>query len=476
MGFFLLVVNCSNNIISNNNNNKKIKNTHHNSKIIYDNKNNVNFKFNKISNNINKNKQQYSGNHNLININKNNKEDYDYLNYKYDVSNSDISENNLDNLYDNLDLESEDYIQIKDKQNSNNLNYNNNNKKSNLKFNKNNKFKIIQFTDLHYGEGENLSWGPEQDINSSRVMNTILDKEKQVDLVIFTGDLITGNNIIDNATLYWEKAIGVVKQRNIPWAIAFGNHDDLASGTNGSREDLMAFDISLGSYSQFGPSQIPGVSNYYLQIFDKDDKYPISMVWVLDSGDVDNRCGHSSRLLREQSRGPSDYQCNTYITKEQVQWYSNTTKYLKQSSLFDHILWSGAFFHIPLQEYMLLWNYDTCHGYNNDSIACQPKNEGLLEEFVNNGDISFISVGHNHGNDFCGTLDSVKMCYGRHSGYGGYGTWERGARVIELSLSSQSETPKVHFNTWITFETGQQVFNQLQHRPNSTGIPQTKCT
>jgi predicted MPP superfamily phosphohydrolase len=51
-----------------------------------------------------------------------------------------------------------------------------------LKFNKHGKFKIVQFTDLHYGE-----YPPEKDINSSKVQTTIL-KLEQPDLVIMTGD------------------------------------------------------------------------------------------------------------------------------------------------------------------------------------------------------------------------------------------------------------------------------------------------
>ena len=69
-------------------------------------------------------------------------------------------------------------------------------------------------------------------------MNEILSVEKP-DFVILTGDMITGNNIVDNATSYWKMMITPMLTHNIPWAIAFGNHDDLASGTGGTRQDLM---------------------------------------------------------------------------------------------------------------------------------------------------------------------------------------------------------------------------------------------
>ncbi len=80
-------------------------------------------------------------------------------------------------------------------------------------------------------------------------MRTILSIEKP-DVVILTGDMLTGNNIqycckfteiyiIDNATAYWRKMVQPMVDLNFYWAITFGNHDDLASGVNGTREDLM---------------------------------------------------------------------------------------------------------------------------------------------------------------------------------------------------------------------------------------------
>ena len=38
-------------------------------------------------------------------------------------------------------------------------------------------FKIALFADLHYGEATSTDWGRLQDVNSTRVMNTVLDDE-----------------------------------------------------------------------------------------------------------------------------------------------------------------------------------------------------------------------------------------------------------------------------------------------------------
>jgi len=367
-------------------------------------------------------------------------------------------------------------------ENNSNQSKNNNNNNNNilnsrkLKFSNDGKFKIVQFTDIHFGEGEDKSWGVRQDINSTEVMNTILNSEPDVDLILFTGDLITGNNIKDNATIYWIEVISAAKHRGIPWAITFGNHDDLASGQGGSRNDLLEFDIELGSFSKFGPKNVSGVSNYYLEIFDQNGIDPLSLLWVFDSGDgscnSNKRNNKFSRTTRTTSSSNSFEKCNTFITKNQVDWYKDTlTQYQMENK--ESVKWSGSFFHIPLQEYMTVWNNETCYGWNNDSIACQPVNSGLFDQFKQDPTFKLVSVGHNHGNDFCGNLQGIDLCFGRHTGYGGYGTWERGARIFELNYNPSENT--VTHQTWLRFETGEKVENQIKHDPNIND-QQSICT
>jgi hypothetical protein len=69
--------------------------------------------------------------------------------------------------------------------------------------------------------------------------------------------------------------------------------------------------------------------------------------------------------------------------------------------------------------------------------------------------------GHDHGNDWCFRWDrklagmnltgnGLDVCFGRHTGYGGYGNWTRGSRQIlleERTLGNETET-------WIRLEDG----------------------
>jgi len=59
------------------------------------------------------------------------------------------------------------------------------------------------FESRHYGEAPDTDWGPASDIKSTKVMLDILDWERP-NLVVFTGDQITGELMFPNASAYVE--------------------------------------------------------------------------------------------------------------------------------------------------------------------------------------------------------------------------------------------------------------------------------
>jgi hypothetical protein len=65
-----------------------------------------------------------------------------------------------------------------------------------LRLNANNEFHIAIFSDLHYGEEED-GWGIDQDVNSTRAMNHILDSEDP-DFVILSLYPYSNSNHVSN--------------------------------------------------------------------------------------------------------------------------------------------------------------------------------------------------------------------------------------------------------------------------------------
>ncbi|XP_021741074.1 probable inactive purple acid phosphatase 16 [Chenopodium quinoa] len=333
----------------------------------------------------------------------------------------------------------------------------------NLQVQKGLPFKIALFADLHFGEDAWTKWGPLQDVHSTKVMSSILDQDKP-DFVIYLGDVITANNIpIANASLYWDQALSSAKNRCIPWAIVFGNHDDaqftwplewfsdsgipplkcssdisLSSGEDNcgfmgtTRLQLINHDIGSKtlSFSQKGPKNLwPSVSNYVLKISSSDDsESPVAYLYFLDSG------GGSYPEV---------------ISSAQAKWFNSTSMEINPDSRVPEII----FWHIPSRAYKTVapsGEIDKpCVGsINKETVAPQEAEYGIMNALEARSSVQAVFVGHNHGLDWCCPCKKFWLCFARHTGYGGYGNWARGARILEITEQPFS------LKSWITMEDG----------------------
>lgn len=312
-----------------------------------------------------------------------------------------------------------------------------------LRFRPDGSFKIVQFADLHFGEGEDVNWGPEQDSKSTSVMKSVILAESP-DLVIFSGDQLTGNNIRDNATAYWSQVVAVCADFNIPWAIVFGNHDDAALEVSSQvsstthRVELMAFDQTFPlSLSRAGPANVTGVSNYDLDIWGPlgEEYAPWARLYLFDSG------GGSLPEVVDQT---------------QADWYtqSSTSAASRWGPLSAASWTSLVFVHIPLPEYSSVFTSSSCVGtISDDGVTPVAAPSPLIAALVMETSpptaptARAVFVGHDHGNDWCcpyqqsnsSSSSRIELCFGRHSGYGGYGDWARGARVVQLQRITQED-------------------------------------
>nr|XP_011467360.1 PREDICTED: probable inactive purple acid phosphatase 16 isoform X1 [Fragaria vesca subsp. vesca] len=325
-------------------------------------------------------------------------------------------------------------------------------------------FKIALFADLHFGEAAWTDWGPLQDVNSVRVMSTVLDHESP-DFVIYLGDVVTANNIaIKNASLYWDQAISPTRARGIPWASVFGNHDDAAfewpmewfsgpgipelrcSVANSScsvgeeecsfrgtqRLELMKNEIVLSSlsYSQYGPKELwPSVSNYVLQVSSSNNPgSPVAVLYFLDSGG-----GSYPEVL----------------SSAQAEWFQQKALEINPDTRVPELI----FWHIPSRAYKKVAPrfgiHKPCVGsINKERVATQDAETGIMKLLAERVSVKAIFVGHNHGLDWCCPYEKLWLCFARHTGYGGYGNWTRGARIVEITQKPFS------IKSWIRMEDG----------------------
>lgn len=131
---------------------------------------------------------------------------------------------------------------------------------------------------------EDLDWGPQQDIDSEKVINAVLDAESP-QLVILNGDLITGENTyLANSSLYVDEIVRPLVQRGLTWASTYGNHDrDFNLSTQAMLERERVYPNSRTDSMVHSPGA--GVTNYYLPVFSSDEteSTPELILWFFDS-------------------------------------------------------------------------------------------------------------------------------------------------------------------------------------------------
>lgn len=210
-----------------------------------------------------------------------------------------------------------------------------------LQVTNNGSFQITIFEDLHYGEAEDLVWGPQQDVNSTRVMNAILDTETP-QLVVLNGDLITGENThLENSTWYIDDIVAPLVKRGLPWASTYGNHD---SDFNLSRQGL--YDREKRYENSLTGNMVndsdAGVTNYHIPVYSSIDPSPTTapdfLLWFFDS-----RGGN----YFQQSDGDGDAVPQPdWVDVSVVEWFKTTSTALAVK--YQTYIPSVAFVHIPV--------------------------------------------------------------------------------------------------------------------------------
>ncbi|ORY70056.1 calcineurin-like phosphoesterase [Pseudomassariella vexata] len=310
---------------------------------------------------------------------------------------------------------------------------------------------IAIFADLHYGEEEN-GWGIDQDIKSTHVMRNVLGMESP-SLAVINGDFITGENTFrENSTEYVHRIVAPLVAHDLPWASTYGNHD---SKFNLSREALFQTETSYPQSltRQMDPS-LPGMTNYYLLIYGPpsgNEERPVAVLWFFDS-----RGGASY-----QHEPANEDDIPNWVAPETARWFSTQHQNLKA----DYgILLSLAFVHIPPHAFLdaQKGGLDPSHfpGVNDDvPVAIQGKGSedtAFVDALLATEGLHSIYVGHDHGNAWCSTWPGREkapfLCCSKHSAYGGYGTWNRGVRMVRISFGDGAKGCEVE--TWVRMENG----------------------
>lgn len=297
-----------------------------------------------------------------------------------------------------------------------------------LQFRDDGKFTIAQFTDTHFYIGGE---------NSQEVLDNIeaVLEAEQVDLVILTGDIVTGKPTLKS----WEVLSELLISYKVPYTVTFGNHEDEAEA---SREELLSY-LSERPYcimSDEGAMEVEGIGNHILPVYNLQG-IAEKLIYCMDS--------RSYSLAKDQ--GVEGY---GWFDQSQIRWFTeNNEKWLTKNPDIQSLM----FFHIPLHEYAQAFDHGEFKLGKRKEKECSPKiNTGMFAEMVLQRNVLGTFVGHDHVNNYVAQLHNIALCYGYFSGGNSYGSRPlNGARLILL------ETGKKTFTTWLRRMDGE-IFNRVE--------------
>lgn len=298
-----------------------------------------------------------------------------------------------------------------------------------LRFNADGTFKIALICDVHLHLPNVLK--SEQ---AENLITTTLRQEKP-DLAFFLGDAVWSPATLTGFT---ELAMLCVNER-IPYSFVLGNHDR----DGGLYGETIFHLLSQLPYfvGRDGLASLSGNGNYDLPILNAVSNKVEAVLYGLDSHDT------GPYILDDY------YDC---IKTDQIDWYRQVSRNYTEANQGTPLP-SLMFFHIPLIEYNDAYAQGLLTGQKNENVHGPKVNSGMFDAVVAQKDVMGIFVGHDHDNNFLATLNNVILGYGNLTGYGSYGSMQRGVRMVTLQQGVHA------FQTYIRLDDG----NIIDRWPNN---------
>ncbi|KAJ5020583.1 Metallo-dependent phosphatase-like protein [Bipolaris maydis] len=346
-----------------------------------------------------------------------------------------------------------------------------------IQFSSDRKLSITVFSDLHFGEPSYVRNRQYADLNTIGVMSFVLDNERS-DFVVLNGDLVSCEWVAPaDANKLIDQIMAPLVDRNLPFGATFGNHDASKTCSTLSMSEHMWWDVkgkngrklSFTTQSVVGEVDKVGWSNYFVPVYSSTNGGDLKMLlWFFDS-----KGGRKYQPTGEDVGVPS------WVDERVVEWFRRTNAAFRQQH--GRVIPSLAFVHIPvfatrafqekdhtrtanpgINEERIGYQGDVCDSQGNN---CKYSGADIpfMKALVETEGLMAVFSGHDHGVDWCmkwsknlpnttpSNGNGLKICFNRHSGYGGYSDWTRGARQIVVG---EDMLGKNIVDTWIRLENG----------------------
>ena len=291
-----------------------------------------------------------------------------------------------------------------------------------LKF-KDGKFTIMSLGDLHekLHIDTDLKRKKREDMHNLVKMGILAFKP---DLVVLMGDTLTKRDDTEDFSQYKAALREILKpviDYNIPFCFVLGNHEHDQGQEEQTVNAYMEIENCVGINDETAPR---GNFNCNILVKNTDGTKNILNLWFIDSN---NRC---------PDREISKYD---WVHDDQIEWYENKAKKIAEEN--SGIIPAILFQHIPVcEEYELLREAkkseyfvsveghekrkdkryvlkDGVDGYLGEGPCTPDFNGGQFESWKKTGDVVAAFFGHDHTNDFTGTVDGIMLGQNKTSGF-----------------------------------------------------------
>ncbi len=311
-----------------------------------------------------------------------------------------------------------------------------------ISFNASGKLKIMQVSD------------PQDMKYVRKAMVKMLDKAYDLlkpDIVLFTGDNILGNHLLDARFGDRQIASGKaatkqimkesihhicapLEKRKIPFAMIFGNHDDMNLVSKDEQADIYrSYSMCLPMNNRNGKVDC---DTYNIPVYSSNGEKLMFNLWMLDSAWYDKK----------------EDKCYTAIKPETVEWYKQTADKLTAENGGKPVP-SLMFAHIPLPAILNLveqcvendlgavntkkrgWcrlRPDLARGIMLEYPSVLSDDAGLFDAALECGDVKGIVSGHDHVNCFDGKYKGIEFIQTSCASFRCYGGDMRGVRIFEI--------------------------------------------
>lgn len=260
-------------------------------------------------------------------------------------------------------------------------------------------YKILQLSDLHFGQDLGKCFGNhcKSDYKTIKFLEHSIAQERP-DLIVITGDMIDYDRLKNFKSVILKGLAPIIKN-SIPFIFTFGESDYNHENFNTKRaflKFLSSLPYCLNTFTEDGMPAMHGLTNYHLKLFRLNEKLNPSEIQLHELTNPDALI----TVLDSQDHMIDSSQINYLYRINQISQHHRKISKDDDNLDLDDEIFKLLFFHYPLPNFRPIGKFKLIGKYNEKHKLETSTDIKFKNDIINCG-YHVISVGHEHENDAC---------------------------------------------------------------------------